>query len=87
MIQTKTKIIYGDRLEKFGFIRIEAREMEPTPEYPTESGTKYLVIDWELEDVDGVLTQKKDAKFSKIVFYSAEKINVLDNYLESNNDF
>jgi hypothetical protein len=76
MIQTKQPIVYGDRDEKQGIILIEVRPLEMTQE-----GQKYLVIDWDISK------EPKEAWKSKEVFYDNEKINQVDNYLESTNDF
>ena len=65
-------VIYGARSEKSGIIKIEVR-----PETPTLKGCEYLVIDWDIAN-------EKDAYFSKKVFYSNEKIDQLDNYIEAN---
>jgi hypothetical protein len=76
MIQTKQQITYGDRDEKQGVILIEVRPLEMTKE-----GQKYLVIDWDISK------EPKEAWKSKEVFYDNDKINQVDAYLESTNDF
>lgn len=76
MIQTKQPITYGDRNEIEGVILIEVRPLEMTQE-----GQKYLVIDWDISK------QPKEAWKSKEVFYDNDKINQIDVYLESTNDF
>ena len=76
MIQTKEIISYGDRSEKLGKIMVEARPQEMTKE-----GINYLVIDWD------ITLNPPEAISSKVVFYSNEKINQLDAYLEANFDF
>lgn len=76
MIQTKTAIIYGDRSEKIGVIKLEVRPLETTNE-----GTKYLVIDWDISN------PSNDPVHSKEVFWINQEINAMDSYLEQNNDF
>lgn len=76
MIQTKEIISYGDRSEKQGKIMIEVRPLEMT-----KLGNKYLVIDWDISfDIPQAISSKE-------VFYDNEKVNQLDVYLESTNDF
>lgn len=76
MIQTKNIVPYGDRDSKQGKIMIEARPLEMTKE-----GINYLVIDWDIS------LSPAEAISSKEVFYNNAKINQLDAYLESTNDF
>lgn len=76
MIQTNTQIVYGDRSEKTGIIKVEVRPLEATPE-----GTKYLVIDWDITKPDN------DPVFSKVVTWTKQEIDAMDSYLESNHDF
>ncbi|WP_281225358.1 hypothetical protein [Flavobacterium aquiphilum] len=76
MIQTKTAIVYGDRSEKTGVIKVEVRPLETTNE-----GTRYLVIDWDISNLNN------DPIFSKEVFWTNQEIDVMDSYLEQNNDF
>lgn len=76
MIQTKEIIIYGDRSEKQGKILVEVRPLEMT-----KKGINYLVIDWDIS------LSPPEAISSKEVFYDNDKINQLDAYLESKNDF
>ena len=72
MIQTKQPIVYGARNEKTGIIKIEVR-----PETPVKDGCDYLVIDWDTSN-------DKDAYFSKRVFYTNERMDQLDTYIEAN---
>lgn len=60
MIQTTEPIVYGQRSEKVGVIRIEVRPQEITP-----IGQKFLVIDWDIAN-------DKEAVFSKVVIYLFE---------------
>jgi hypothetical protein len=76
MIQTKTPIVYGDRSERTGIIRVEVRPLTTTVD-----GCKLLVVDWD------TTSESLDPIFSKEVFYSNEKIDQIDAYLESTNDF
>lgn len=76
MIQTKQPIIYGDRSEKQGKIKVEVRPLEMTKE-----GINYLVIDWDISTPEPVAWKSKE------VFYSNDKINQLDAYLEATHDF
>lgn len=76
MIQTKTAIVYGDRSEKTGIIKIEVRPLETTVE-----GTRYLVIDWDISN------PSNDPVSSKEVFWTNQEIDAMDAYLENNNDF
>ena len=76
MIQTKQPITYGDRSEKQGKIKVEVRPLEMTKE-----GINYLVIDWDISTPEPVAWKSKE------VFYSNDKINQLDAYLEATNDF
>lgn len=76
MIQTKQQIVYGERDEKQGVIMIEVRPLEQT-----KGGNKYLVIDWDIsKEVPQVWKSKE-------VFYTSEKINEVNDYLEENHDF
>lgn len=76
MIQTKQPITYGDRSEKQGKIKVEVRPLEMTKE-----GINYLVIDWDISTTEPVAWKSKE------VFYSNDKINQLDAYLEGTHDF
>jgi len=76
MIQTNIPIIFGNRDERFGIIKIEVRLEDNTQ----EDGDRYLVIDWDLDN-------PKDAFFSKKVFWSNEQIQQMNDYLEANYDF
>jgi len=76
MIQTKNIVPYGDRDSKQGKIMIEVRPLEMT-----KKGINYLVIDWDIS------LSPAEAISSKEVFYDNTKINQLDTYLESTNDF
>jgi len=72
MIQTKTPIIYGDRDEREGIIKIEVRPLETKLE-----GINFIAIDW---DITKSLTEPWK---SKPVYYDAAKINYLDDMLEA----
>lgn len=74
MIQTKENIVYGDRDEKLGKIMIEIYPIRTTKE-----GTYYLVIDWDISKPENT-----DPYKSKEVFYTNEKINQIDAYIEDN---
>lgn len=76
MIQTKQIIVYGDRSEKQGKILIEVRPLEME-----KTGIKYLVVDWDIS------LKPPEPISSKEVFYDNAKIDQLDVYLESTNDF
>jgi hypothetical protein len=76
MIQTKIVIEYGDRSEKSGIIKIEVRPIEVGLD-----GTKYLVNDWD------ITKDSKDPIHCKEVFWTADQINQMDEYLESIYDF
>lgn len=76
MIQTNFPVVYGNRNEKEGIIMVEVRPLEMTKE-----GQKYLVIDWDIS------LDPPEAWFSKEVFYSKEKIQAVNDYLEVNHDF
>lgn len=75
-IQTKFPITYGNRNAKNGTILIEVRQVE-TPAELLGKGNQYLVIDWDKSDM-------RDAVFSKTVFYTNERINEVDTYIEAN---
>lgn len=75
MIQTKIPIMYGARNEREGILKIEAKPIDVSKE-----GTKYLVIDRDIANIN-------DAWFSKEVFWDAEKIDQVNDYLEANHDF
>lgn len=76
MIQTKFPIVYGDRDEKQGIIMLEVRPLEMTKE-----GVTYLVNDWDISKPEPEVWKAKE------VFYTNEKIDQLDAYLEANHDF
>lgn len=76
MIQTKFPVIYGDRDERQGIIMLEVRPLEMTKE-----GNKYLVIDWDISK------EVPEVWKSKEIFYTSEKINEVNIYLEENHDF
>jgi len=61
MIQTKNPIVFGNRDEKVGKIKIEVRLEDDTN--PIQN--TYLVVDWDLEN-------QTDAFFSKKVFWTTE---------------
>jgi len=76
MIQTNIPIVFGQRDERLGIVKIEVRlEDDTQPDKNT-----YLVIDWDLSNMT-------DAFFSKRVSWSNEKINQMNDYLEANYDF
>lgn len=74
MIQTKMEIVYGDRSEKMGIVKVEVRPLGVTPD-----GERFLVIDWDVTNNSVI--------FSKEVFWTKEQINNMDVLLESTNDF
>lgn len=74
MIQTKTPINYGDRNERTGQIRLEAR-----PQEMRQDSQDYLVIDWDNSNPG-------NAWKSKTVTYSSEKKNQVNAYIEANYD-
>ena len=76
MIQTKQPIVFGQRDEKQGIIKIEVRLDDDT----NLDGDRFLVIDWDLNNL-------KDAWYSKPVFWSNETIQQMNDYLESIYDF
>ena len=76
MIQTNIPIIFGNRDERFGVVKIEVRLEDNTQ----EDGDRYLVIDWDLNDT-------KEAFFSKKVFWTNVQIEQMNSYLDSNYDF
>lgn len=69
------------RASKKAIIQIEIESYESTP-----LGTNYVVKDYTLTD-DGNSNQVKQLINTKTVFYSAEKINNLNLYLESEHDY
>ena len=69
------------RGSKKAFIQIEIGSYESTP-----AGTTYIVNDYELND-DGQGNIVKQLINTKSVFYTAEKINTLNEFLESNYDY
>ena len=73
MIQTKQPIIYGARNDKNGIIVVEA-----IPLMTTDLGTTYLVNDWAKVGEELVINNAKE------VFYTNEKINQVDAYIEAN---
>lgn len=77
MIQTKFPVVYGDRDEREGVIKIEVRPLE----MDKTLGNKYLVIDWDISK------EPPEAWRSKEVVYDIEKINHVDAYLEESHDF
>lgn len=72
MIQTKTPIVYGARNDKNGIILVEA-----IPLMTTDLGTNYLVNDWAVVDGELVINNAKE------VFYTNEKINQVDAFIEA----
>lgn len=76
MIQTKFPIIFGQRDEKVGIVKIEVRLEDNTQ----IDGDRYLVIDWDMNDLS-------NAWFSKKVFWSNEQIQQMNDYLQANYDF
>lgn len=77
MIQTINEIVYGDRSEKTGKIKVEVRQVE-TPAELLGTGNRYLVVDWD------ITSNGSDALFSKYVFYTNEQIDALDQLIEAN---
>ena len=73
MIQTKIPITYGARNDKEGIILVEA-----IPLMTMELGTNYLVNDWAKVGDELVINNAKE------VFYTNEKINQIDAYIEVN---
>lgn len=76
MIQTKFPIVFGQRDERLGIVKIEVRLEDDTQ----LDGNRYLVVDWDLNNTT-------DAFFSKKVFWSNEQIEQINSYLDSNYDF
>lgn len=74
MIQTVNPIL-RNRNGELSVLKIEVR-----PDAKTETGRKFLVIDWNLADITG-------ADSSKYVHRTDEEIDALEIYLEANNDF
>lgn len=69
------------RGSKKAIIQIEIDSYESTP-----LGTNYVVKDYSISD-DGNGNQIKQLINTKTVFYSAEKINALNQFLEDVNDY
>ena len=69
------------RASKKAFIQIEIASYQSTPE-----GTNYVVNDYTLTD-DGQGNFSKTLINTKTVFYSAAKINMLNEYLETTHDY
>jgi hypothetical protein len=76
MIQTKNEVSYGVRSYKSGKIKITIDKSVINPD-----GVVYTVSDWDITENNSLAINSKE------VFYSNEKINALDNYLEANTDF
>lgn len=76
MIQTKIPIVFGQRDERLGIVKIEVRLEDDTQ----LDGNKYLVIDWDLNNT-------ADAFFSRKVFWTNEQTEQMNSYLDSNYDF
>ncbi|HSD07903.1 hypothetical protein [Flavobacterium sp.] len=74
MIQTNAPIQYWRRSNDTDVVKIEVRPDEVTPE-----GQWFLVIDW-------LMSNTKDAFFSKRVFLTNEKIDQTETYIEANYD-
>lgn len=73
MIQTKIPVVYGNRSEKLGIVKVEVRPLQNG----SESNT-YNVIDFEV--IDGI----ENAIFSKEVTRTDGEIDQLDAYIEDN---
>jgi cellulose biosynthesis protein BcsQ len=76
MIQTNIPIVFGQRDERLGIVKIEVRLEDDTQ----LDGNRYLVVDWDLNNT-------ADAFFSKKVFWSNEQIDQMNDYLDANYDF
>lgn len=74
MIQTKLPINYWKRDNKTDIVKIEVR-----PDEETEEGQWFLVIDW-------LLSNPKDAFFSKKIFKTNEEITQIEEYIQANYD-
>lgn len=74
MIQTKFPINYWKRDNKTDIVKIEVR-----PDQETEGGQWFLVIDW-------LMSNTKDAFFSKKVFKTNEEIDQIEAYIQANYD-
>lgn len=76
MIQTKFPVVYGNRNEKLGVIKLEVKFIEMN-----KKGNKYMVSDWDITSGQGY------PYTTKHIFYSNEQLNQLDALLESTYDF
>jgi hypothetical protein len=76
MIQTKEEIIYGNRLEHVGKIKIEIRDNGPV-----EGGRTFTVIDWDITNPSDSAIQ------SKIIFRSSAVLTQISDYIDANNNF
>ncbi|WP_035647309.1 hypothetical protein [Flavobacterium sp. ASV13] len=81
MIKSNLPAYCDLRGSKKAIIQIEIDSFESTP-----AGTNYVVKDYALSD-DGNGNQIKQLINTKTVFYSAEKINDLNQILESTHDY
>lgn len=79
MIQTKLPVIYDQRSQKEGIVKLEIRPLLPTTENGIE-GQKFLVIDWDVENLENAI-------YSREVFWTNDEINEMESYLVANNDF
>jgi len=73
MIQTKEEIVYGDRDEKTGKIKLEIIPLRCTKE-----GNLYLVADWDITSNDSSPVKSKE------VFKTNDEINQLYTYILAN---
>lgn len=73
MIQTKNPA-FQNRNGVLSKIKIEVR-----PDERTETGRKYLVIDWNLANTE-------NAMFSKYIHWTNEQIDAMEAYVEANYD-
>ncbi|PIF32991.1 hypothetical protein CLU81_3561 [Flavobacterium sp. 9] len=71
MIQTKRQIIQN-RNGSLSKIKVEVR-----PDDRTETGRKFLVIDWNLDNTENAI-------FSKYVHWTNEQIDATELYIEDN---
>lgn len=81
MIQTKTSIVYGDRSERTGIIKVEVRPLQTT-----DLGTEFLVIDWDISK-EIPANELPTPIFSKTVFWTKIEVDAADAYLEYMHDF
>ncbi len=75
MIQTKQEVVYGDRDEKQGKIKVEIQSTKTV-----KSGIFFLVNDWDISKNPPEIWKAKE------VFYSNAQIDQIDAYIEANHD-